>query len=119
MFDLTQLTEQEKRPDYTMSAHKGKPVLVRLVTSPLKEMSDVIGSVAFHPQQQQLLSVAGSRHFEDIDEDSDSESDNSSEHEPLSMTRTLPSRPRPVDASVKIWDVSFLPHAQTEEMVTT
>ncbi len=34
---------------------------------------DVVPSVAFHPTKPLLLTVAGSRHFEDVDDDEESE----------------------------------------------
>ncbi|KAI9459342.1 hypothetical protein HD554DRAFT_2136882 [Boletus coccyginus] len=74
---------------------------------------DAIGAVAFHPLEPLLLSVSGSRHFDDVtpmagvlgDQKSDSESSDGSS-EIVSMVSRLKERPRPsvYDASIKMWD---------------
>jgi len=77
---------------------------------------DAIGAVAFHPLEPLLLSVSGSRHFDDaaptasvpgdLESDSDS-SDGSKEgsREDVGGVSRLRERPRPSvrDASVKMW----------------
>lgn len=71
-----------------------------------------MGAVAFHPLEPLLLSVSGSRHFDDVapmastpgDSESDSESsDESSEN--VGVMRRMRERPRPSvhDASIKMW----------------
>ncbi|KAF9228270.1 hypothetical protein BS17DRAFT_773386 [Gyrodon lividus] len=81
---------------------------------------DTIGTVAFHPSQAVLLSVSGSRHFEDergalnASEDSDSDSSDSSDSDAedgpigrsLAVVRKLRNRPQPSvrDASINMWD---------------
>ncbi|KIK77675.1 hypothetical protein PAXRUDRAFT_776852 [Paxillus rubicundulus Ve08.2h10] len=83
---------------------------------------DVIGAVAFHPLQPVLLSVSGSRHFNDDDDqgassalensDSDSSDDWGSDDEDYSVVRGLdgvrrlrrPPQPSVRDASISVWD---------------
>ncbi|KAF8550970.1 hypothetical protein OG21DRAFT_1418815 [Imleria badia] len=74
---------------------------------------DAVGAVAFHPLEPRLLSVSGSRHFDEValtasstgGSDSDSESSDEST-ENVDMVRRLKERPQPSvrDASTKMWD---------------
>lgn len=76
---------------------------------------DVIGCVAFHPLRSNLLSISGSRHFdEDIREgDSDSSDEDSTDQESDSESQNITAvstrRPLPYvkDSSLKLW--SFEP----------
>lgn len=64
---------------------------------------DAIGSVGFNPLQPWLLSVAGSRNFDDASEVDDSDDDSEDEGtEVITVKRRLNSKP--VDASVKLWN---------------
>lgn len=75
--------------------------------------SDAVGAVAFHPSESFLLSVSGSRHFDDVDptasasgeSDSDSESGDESGEDVGKVSR-LKEHPQPSvrDASIKMWD---------------
>jgi len=75
---------------------------------------DAVGAVVFHPLEPLLLSVSGSRCFDDIDhtagmpEDSDSDSESSDEEsgENADVVSRLKERPWPSvrDASIKMWD---------------
>jgi len=84
---------------------------------------DAIGAVAFHPLHPLLLSVCGSRHFDDVDSDvgqgSDSGSDSSVLGEEPSRGGTRVSvlghrhRPQPQptvrDNSFRLWNFGTLP----------
>ncbi|KAH7882011.1 hypothetical protein F5I97DRAFT_1988288 [Phlebopus sp. FC_14] len=73
-----------------------------------KAHEDTIGAVAFHPLQPIMLSVSGSRHFDDDGDvvcDSDSESSEDEVCVESGVTRSK-CRPQPSvrDASMKLWD---------------
>jgi hypothetical protein len=82
---------------------------------------DAIGAVAFHPLHPLLLSVSGSRHFDDIDSDSGQGSDTGSDSSVLSGevsrggTRVSilghRHRPQPTvrDNSFRLWNFGKLP----------
>jgi len=65
---------------------------------------DATGSVSLNPSKPWLLSVAGSRNFDDDTSESD-DSDDDSEDEGTKVV-TVKRRPniRPVDTSIKLWD---------------
>ncbi|KAG6369834.1 hypothetical protein JVT61DRAFT_13391 [Boletus reticuloceps] len=75
---------------------------------------DAVGAVVFHPLEPLLLSVSGSRCFDDMgpttgmpgDSDSDSESSDEGSSENVDVVSRLRERPRPSvrDASIKMWD---------------
>jgi len=66
--------------------------------------NDATGSVSFNPLKPWLLSVAGSRNFDDDTSESD-DSDNDSEDEgPKVVTVKRRTGTRPVDTSIKLWD---------------
>lgn len=75
--------------------------------------ADAVGAVAFHPLEPLLLSVSGSRHFDDVgrmasaegDSESDSELSDGS-REKVGVVRRMRERPQPSvhDASIKTWD---------------
>ncbi|KAF8428031.1 hypothetical protein L210DRAFT_3564404 [Boletus edulis BED1] len=77
---------------------------------------DAVGAVVFHPLEPLLLSVSGSRCFDDMgpttgmpgDSDSDSESSDEGSSENVDVVSRLRERPRPSvrDASIKMWDFS-------------
>jgi len=65
---------------------------------------DAVGSVCFNPSQPWLLSVAGSRNFDDDASESD-DLDGDSEGEGTEVvTVKRRSNSKPVDASVKLWN---------------
>ncbi|KAH0833817.1 hypothetical protein J3R83DRAFT_10979 [Lanmaoa asiatica] len=75
--------------------------------------ADAVGAVAFHPLEPLLLSVSGSRHFDDAtpvasaSEDSESDSElNDESRENVGVVRRK-ERPRPsvTEASIKLWDL--------------
>ncbi|KAF7303533.1 hypothetical protein MIND_00582500 [Mycena indigotica] len=87
-------TTRETEPTITFSAH-----------------SDAIGSVAFHPTRAALVSVGGSRHWNDSDDsdslNSEEEEDQAYQEERLARTaRRLKfgKQPRAIEAAVKLWD---------------
>lgn len=75
--------------------------------------ADAVGAIAFHPLEPCLLSVSGSRCFDEVaptasgpgDSDSDSDSESSDESRE-DVVHRLKERPRPSvrDASIKMWD---------------
>jgi len=68
---------------------------------------DAIGSVGFNPLKPWLLSVAGSRNFDD-DASESGGSDDSSEDEGTEVVK-VKRRPnsKPVDTSIKLWDFAL------------
>lgn len=71
--------------------------------------SDAVGAVAFHPSESFLLSVSGSRHFDDVDPSGESDSDPESgdeSGEDVGKVSRLKEHPQPSvrDASIKMWD---------------
>ncbi|KAF9447780.1 WD40 repeat-like protein [Macrolepiota fuliginosa MF-IS2] len=75
-----------KHPDFVFDAH-----------------SDSVGSVTFHPYQPILLSVSGSRHYEDVHQDAESEDDSDASDEVrIKSRREL--QPGVKDSSIKTWD---------------
>lgn len=86
----------------------GAPSTSRPIDSKLP--ADAVGAVAFHPLEPLLLSVSGSRHFDDMDcsanaSELDSESSDGSTEDVAAVSR-LKERPQPSvrDASIKTWD---------------
>lgn len=87
-----------------------------LLTNPTASTADAIGSVAFHPTDPVLLSVSGSRHFQELPSPPDSSEGSADEDgESANLKDDRPSanvvvrkrrRPYPVtlDSSVKIWN---------------
>ena len=73
---------------------------------------DAIGSVGFNPIKPWLLSVAGSRNFDDDASESD-DSDDSEDEEARVVTVKGRPNSKPIDTSVKLWD--FAP-AQGEQL---
>lgn len=84
------------------------------------DVIDSVGSVAFHPYNPTLLSVAGSRHYEDLDAkmgllsspgdcDDDSDSDASTSNDDRVVPTRLRERlhPTTTDSSIKLWDFSI------------
>ncbi|KAF8147684.1 WD40-repeat-containing domain protein [Crassisporium funariophilum] len=102
-------------PEETIS-DDGGDTNIRGPTLHFQAHDDAIGSVAFHPSKPSLLSVSGSRHFDDNDpEDISSESeedDLASANVPSASSPTgrlirRGKRPQPVtlDSSIKIWTI--------------
>jgi len=78
---------------------------------------DTVGSVAFHPLNPLLLSVSGSRHFDEIDSDGEESSDSSVQDEVMSrgesgetrgFIRRHRHRPQPSfrDNSIRLWHLA-------------
>ena len=71
---------------------------------------DAIGSVSINHQSNQLLSVSGSRIFDNSPTNSESESEESSGSEGHSSLLHKPLRrplaPRTVESSAKLWDLT-------------
>jgi len=65
---------------------------------------DAIGSVGFNPLKPWLLSVAGSRNFDDYASDSDDSDDDSEDEGTKVVTVKRPSNTKPADPSTKLWD---------------
>lgn len=80
-----------------------------------RSFADAVGSVAFHPYKPLLLSVSGSRHFDeapsrdhlDTDSEESEQSDSDDEHGEQGPTLVTRSRQKPTpavkDASAKLW----------------
>lgn len=115
MFDLDHETDGDDGasevaavgPSLKFKAHDGTPVFYLFPDVDSKQnydcvtCADAIGSVSFHPLHPLLLSVSGSRHFQ---EPSSSESDDSdSDDEELPRPRKNAPHPVPLDTSVKMW----------------
>ena len=49
-----------------------------------RSIADAVGSIAFHPLNPLLLSVSGSRHFDESDSDEEESSDSSVQGESMS-----------------------------------
>lgn len=64
--------------------------------------------VGFHPYRPILLSVSGSRHFDDlegqVDSDSGSDSDESESPAEVVTSRRRRLQPRTLDSSIKTWN---------------
>lgn len=73
---------------------------------------DSIGSVGFNSLKPWLLSVAGSRNFDDDESESDNSDEDSEDGGTKIVTVKRRSNSRPADTSVKLWD--FAP-AQGEQ----
>jgi telomerase Cajal body protein 1 len=83
---------------------------------------DAIGSVGFHPLHPLLLSVSGSRHFDqtrndDMSSESDEEDEAEDERDQESKTSSIAGVPFALDNSVKLWqaDSSLTIHDQCIE----
>lgn len=76
-----------------------------------RAVADAVGSIAFHPLNPLLLSVSGSRHFDEVDSDGEESSDSSALSEVLSrgdarvFIRRHRHRPQPSfrDNSFRLW----------------
>ena len=78
----------------------------------LMSILDAVGSVGFNPLKPWVLSVTGSRNFDDDGSESgDSDSDSEDEGTEV-VTVKRRSDSKPVDTSIKLWD--FAP-AQGEQ----
>ncbi|KAF9646530.1 WD40 repeat-like protein [Thelephora ganbajun] len=73
---------------------------------------DAIGSVGFNPLKTWLLTVAGSRNFDDDASESDDSNGDSEGEGPRVITVKRRSNTKPVDTSIRLWD--FAP-AQGEQ----
>jgi hypothetical protein len=104
----------EAVPALNFHAHDGMRLFSRTIIYEQSPSADAVGSVTFHPLQQLLLSVSGSRHFDDVDSDSDQESSSSGssalgEEAPRGdrrgIIRRLRHRPQPSfrDNLFKLW----------------
>lgn len=68
---------------------------------------DAVGSIGFNVVKPWLLSVAGSRNFDDDDETESGDSGDDTEDEGTKvMTLKRRSNLEPVDTSIKLWDFS-------------
>ncbi|KAH6912229.1 guanyl nucleotide binding protein [Coprinopsis sp. MPI-PUGE-AT-0042] len=78
-----------KEPDFRFAAH-----------------GDAVGSVSFHPWKPQVLSVSGSRHWqeEDDSDEEDEESDDSEEEITTSAPQPVRREIVSFDSSVKVWN---------------
>ena len=70
----------------------------------LTSSSDAVGSIGFNVLKPWLLSVAGSRNFHDDASESDDSEDTSEDEGAQVVTVKRRSNPKPVDASIKLWD---------------
>lgn len=70
----------------------------------LTSAPDAVGSVGFNPLRPWLLSVAGSRNFDDGASGSDDSDDDSEDGGTEAVVVKRCSNPRPVDSSTKLWD---------------
>ena len=79
-------------------------------------IADVVGSVTLHPLHPLLLSVSGSRHFDDIGSDEEESSDSSvlgdetSRDDTRVFIRRPRRRPQPSfrDSSIRLWQIGEL-----------
>lgn len=76
----------------------------------LTSETDAIGSVAFHPLKPVLLSVSGSRHFDDDSSSEDSSSDDDAEHDVRRAVAKSRCAVSPVDSTIKFWDFAAERH---------
>ena len=65
---------------------------------------DAVGSVGFNPLQSWLLSVAGSRNFDDDASESDDSDVDSEDEGTNAVTVKRCSNTKPVDTSIKLWN---------------
>ena len=109
LFDLWKASHTDSQaeplpPTLKYAAHNGtiRPKIHHRHTLMLS--LDAIGSVGFNPLKPWLLSVTGSRNFDEDMSGSD-DSDNSSEDEgtEVMMVQRRPNS-KPVDTSIKLWD---------------
>ncbi|KAF9233382.1 hypothetical protein BU15DRAFT_90379 [Melanogaster broomeanus] len=117
MYDLGVGGTVDDGEDFGSKVREIKPALL------YEAHGDTIGAVAFHPLQPVLLSVSGSRHFDDAgeqsvssaSEDSDSDSSDGSDSD-VAVVRKLRRRPQPSvrDASIKMWDFGGLGRPESE-----
>ena len=78
-----------------------------------RSITDAVGSVAFHPLNPLLLSVSGSRHFDENGSDGEESSDSSVRGESMSrddaqvFIQRHRHRPQPTfrDNSCRLWDL--------------
>jgi telomerase Cajal body protein 1 len=66
---------------------------------------DAVGSVSFHPWKPQILSVSGSRHWQDEDDGSDEEDEDSEDSEEEAASRVRRELVS-LDSSIRLWDCS-------------
>lgn len=79
-------------------------------------IADAVGSVTLHPLHPLLLSVSGSRHFDDIGSDEEESSDSSvlgdetSRDDTRVFIRRPRRRPQPSfrDSSIRLWQIGEL-----------
>lgn len=77
------------------------------------ERLDAVGSVGFSPLKPLLLSVAGSRNFDDDASESSGSDDDSSEDEGAEVVIVKRrSNSMPVDVSINLWDFSSVQEGQ-------
>ena len=94
-------------PTLEYNAHNGTIQFKLYHSRTLMLRLDAIGSVGFNPLKPRLLSVAGSRNFDDNASGSD-DSDDSSEDEGTETVKVKRrSNFKPVDASIKLWDFTL------------
>ncbi|KAG9308106.1 hypothetical protein JVU11DRAFT_12538 [Chiua virens] len=107
MYDLETGSSETNEEEVGSEARQTGPTLL------YEAHGDSVGAVAFHPLEAKLLSISGSRHFDDlavessIVVDSESDSDSSDEaRENVVTARKMRECPQPSvrDASIKIWD---------------
>ena len=65
---------------------------------------DTVGSIGFNVAKPWLLSVAGSRNFDDDETESDDSGDDTEDEGTKVVTFKRRSNLKPVDASIKLWD---------------
>ena len=68
---------------------------------------DAIGSVGFNPLKPWLLSVAGSRNFDDDRSESEDSGDDSEDGGTEVVTVKRRSDSKPVDTSMKLWNFAL------------
>jgi len=68
---------------------------------------DAIGSVGFNPIKPRLLSVTGSRNFDDDASESDDSDGSSEDEETEAVEVKRRSNFKPVDTSIKLWDFTL------------
>jgi len=112
IFDLWNVNHTDSQveplpPTLKYTAHNGTIRLKLHHRYTLMLNLDAIGSVGFNPLKPWLLSVAGSRNFDDDASESD-DSDDSSEDEGTEAVKVKRRpNPKPVDTSINLWDFAL------------